>query len=151
MKKNIFLWGGSAILILSLALNGFLIWQNYNANKTNDVVKTGTVCGDEQISKINQALGNEEFKKEAYEEVSAAVSKLENYRKDANCTMIMLTANYLTGSIDSAKTEFENLKSLGEKGLYPSPKINFSAVYSELEKLLREGNFTQDEVEGVKG
>jgi hypothetical protein len=64
------------------------------------------------------------------------IASKKDYKQDANCSAMVFITAFNTGDVDKAKTEYENLLSLGEKNKTPSMKINFSMTYSSMKDMI---------------
>ena len=105
-------------LVVSLAGNGFLIFERLNTSQ-GGANASGSICGDEIIEKYNAAY--EKYSDEFEFSVSEVESK-PNYKKDPNCIAIhMLTKKYKREDFsDSYKLLKQNVLSNNN----PSLKIN---------------------------
>ena len=133
MKKKVLFGCASVILIVSLLANVFSA-LNMLAN-TSDV-EVGSICGGEYIEKINKIIDSNDSSQDSMSALLSYIASKKDYKQDANCSAMVFITAFNTGDVDKAKTEYENLLSLGEKNKTPSMKINFSMTYSSMKDMV---------------
>lgn len=124
----------AVVLVASLAGNAFLVFEKLNIG--SEQIKTGSICGDEYISKINKIFESTTGGQESFTSLAKEITAKENYQKDPNCGLMVYASYYIMGDFEKAKAEYQPLVDLGNDGLYPSLKINFSMPYELLKKNL---------------
>ena len=133
MKKKVLFGCASVILIVSLLANVFSA-LNMLANSSD--VEVGSICGGEYIEKINKIIDSNDSNQDSMSALLSDIASKKDYKQDANCSAMVFITAFNTGDVDKAKTEYENLLSLGEKNKTPSMKINFSMTYSSMKDMV---------------
>lgn len=133
MKKKVLFGCASVILIVSLLANVFSV-LNMLANSSN--IEVGSICGGEHIEKINKIIDSNDSNQDSMSALLSDIASKKDYKQDANCSAMVFITAFNTGDIDKAKTEYENLLSLGEKNKTPSMKINFPMTYSSMKDMI---------------
>ena len=133
MKKKVLFGCASVILIVSLLANVFLFF--YMLANSSDV-EVGSICGGEYIEKINKIIDSNDSNQDSMSVLLSDIASKKDYKQDANCSAMVFITAFNTGDVDKAKTEYENLLSLGEKNKTPSMKINFSMTYSSMKDMV---------------
>ena len=133
MKKKVLFGCASVILIVSLLANVFSA-LNMLANSSD--VEVGSICGGEYIEKINKIIDSNDSSQDSMSALLSDIASKKDYKQDANCSAMVFITAFNTGDVDKAKTEYENLLSLGEKNKTPSMKINFSMTYSSMKDMI---------------
>lgn len=117
------------LLLMSLVANGVM---GYNI--ISNQPRVGVVCGDKHINSINAIVKSNNVDINEVKKIYSDIKALDKQNIDPNCQAIVFIGSFISGSLNDSKEAYNNLISLGKKGLNPSLKIDFPMSYDSLKE-----------------